>query len=218
MILLFIIFVYSGAFTSKYIPDINVSKVSCSQVIHKLKYDICYSYQRKTPILTAYDITKQQLEGRIYKRPTYFKTDYSVPRKYRSYNNNYAHEGYDKGHNCPNAAFNHNSKLQKQTFVTSNIAPQAKWLNRRYWAKVERFARYEAVKYGKVEVVTGSCGNQGYIKNKVVIPLWWFKIIYVPKLHKTIAFLAPNINKGMKTANIKKYQSTEKQIKKVCNF
>ena len=218
ILFLFILLSSANAFTSKYILDINISEVNCDQVIHKLKYDICYSYRRKTPILTAYDITAQQLKGRKYKRLKNFKADYSVPRKYRSYESNYVHEGYDKGHNCPNAAFDHNKKLQKQTFIMSNVAPQAKWLNRKYWAKVERFARFEAMKYGKVEVVTGSCGNKGYIKNRVVIPQWWFKIIYIPKLKKTVAFLAPNINKGMKTANIKKYLSTVEQIKKVCKF
>ena len=51
----------------------------------------------------------------------------------------------------------------------SNIAPQAKWLNRRYWAKLERLIRYLAVKYDEVEVATGSCGVKEYLKNKTTI-------------------------------------------------
>jgi endonuclease G len=100
----------------------------------------------------------------------------------------------------------------------SNISPQAKWLNRKYWAKVERFARYLAVKYGKVEVVTGSCGNKGKLKNNVGIPTYWYKIIYIPKINNYVAFLAPNTNTGMKKAKLKEYRATLEDIKKICKF
>ena len=100
----------------------------------------------------------------------------------------------------------------------SNIAPQAKWLNRKYWAKAERLARYLAIKYGKVEVVTGNCGSKGHLRNNVNIPSYWFKIIYIPELNETIAFLAPNINKGMKYAKIGKYLVSIKELKQVCHF
>jgi endonuclease G len=100
----------------------------------------------------------------------------------------------------------------------SNIAPQAKWLNRKYWAKVERFSRFLSVKYGKVNVITGNCGSIGHLKHNVNIPKWWYKIIYIPKLNKFIGFLAPNINKGMKTAKLKKYIVPIEKIEKICNL
>ena len=36
----------------------------------------------------------------------------------------------------------------------SNITPQTKWLNYKYWTKVERFSRFLAVKYSKVNLIT----------------------------------------------------------------
>ena len=144
---------------------------------------------------------------RYSREDLYFHPDYSLPRKCRSYPSDYTHSGYDRGHK------------QKQTFLMSNISPQAKWLNRKYWAKVERLARYLAVKYGKVEVVTGSCGSKGHLKNNVNIPAYWFKIIYIPYLRMPpIVFLAPNTNKGMKYARIREYQSSLKELKQVCGF
>jgi DNA/RNA endonuclease G (NUC1) len=40
----------------------------------------------------------------------------------------------------------------------------------------------------------------------------------LPKLHKFIGFLAPNINKGMKTAKLKKYIVPIEKIEKICNL
>ena len=216
---LFILVGILFGFESKFTPNIfQFKNVKCSQVLHNLKYDICYDYSRKDPLMTAYDITKQQLEGKVYKRPNYFKPDYRIPRKFRSYSKDLSRTGYDRGHNCPNAAFNHNKKLQKQTFIMSNVAPQAKWFNRILWAKIERFARYEAVKYEFVEVITGNCGVKGYVKNGVAIPKYFFKVIYIPKEHEYISFIAPNTNKGMKTAKIWKFLTTIQEIKNICHF
>lgn len=100
----------------------------------------------------------------------------------------------------------------------SNIAPQKPQLNRRYWAKVEKFTRYLAVKYKQVEVVTGACGSKGKIKNNVNIPAYWYKIIYIPKTNNYVAFLAPNTNTGMSRVKLKEYRATLEEIKKVCNF
>jgi endonuclease G len=100
----------------------------------------------------------------------------------------------------------------------SNIAPQKPQLNRKFWAKVEKFTRFIAVKYKKVEVVTGVCGNKGYIKHKVGIPEYWYKIIYIPKINNYVVFLAPNTNAGMKKAKLKEYRATLEDIKKICKF
>ena len=217
-ILFLLLVVNVFAFQSKFTPDINVSEIKCSQVLHNTRYDVCYDYTRKDPFYSAYYITKSDLKGKKYKRPTYFKSDYRIPKKYRSYNSDYAHQGYDKGHNCPNGVFNRNKKLQKETFIISNIAPQAKWLNRGLWKKIEIFTRVEALKYGKVEVITGNCGVKGYIKNKVAIPKYFFKIIYIPSEKRYISFLAPNTSAGMKTAEMKRYLSTYQEIKGLCHF
>ena len=144
-----------------------------------------------------------------------FRPDYDLPRICRSYPKDYVHSGYDRGHNAENASLDYSRKVQKETFLMSNISPQAKWLNRKYWSKVERFSRYLAVKYGKVNVITGSCGSVGHLKNNVNIPKWWYKVIYIPKLHKFIGFLAPNTNKNMKTAKLKKYLVPIEEIEQI---
>jgi endonuclease G len=219
--LLFLIPLFLLAFTSQYTPHLNqfLQFLKCDLELHKKAFDICYSCKYKHPLAVTYKLKGYLVNKNNYSRKHLtFKPDYELPRKCRSYSKDYTHSGYDRGHNAPNAAFDYDKTIQRQTFLMSNISPQAKWLNRKYWAKIERFARYLAVKYGKVEVVTGSCGNKGKLKNNVGIPTYWYKIIYIPKINNYVAFLAPNTNTGMKKAKLKEYRATLEDIKKICKF
>ena len=218
--LLLLIPLFLLAFTSQYTPDLNsfLKPIKCDKVLHKTAFDICYSCKYKHPLVVAYILTGNLVKKKISRKGLSFRPDYNLPTKCRSYPKDFAGTGKDKGHLPPNAAFDYDRKVQKETFLMSAIAPQAPKLNRYYWVKVERFARYLAVKYKQVEVVTGVCGNKGYIKHKDGIPAWWYKIIYVLKTNSYVAFLAPNTNTGMSKVKLKKYRTTLEDIKKVCNF
>jgi len=218
--LLLLIPIFLLAFTSQYTPDLNnfLQPIKCDKVLHKTAFDICYSCKYKHPLVVAYILKGDLVKKKISRKGLTFRPDYNLPAKCKSYSKDYSRTGFDRGHLASNASFDYNRKIQKETFLMSNIAPQKPNLNRRYWAKVEKFTRYLAVKYKQVEIVTGVCGNKGHIKNKVGIPAWWYKIIYIPELNKTVAFLAPNTNTGMSKAKLKEYRVTLEEIKRVCNF
>jgi endonuclease G len=207
------------AFTSSYLPNIDID-MHCDRLLSKKAMDICYSCSLKEPKAVVYQINGKLISGYHYSRKhLYFKPDYSLPAKCRSYSQDYSHTGYDRGHNAPNAAFSYNKILQKETFLMSNIAPQKPQLNRRLWAKIERFARYEAIKYGKVSVITGSCGSLrtlGKKRHNVNIPKWWYKIIFLPN-GKIVSFLAPNSNSVSKD-KAKKYLVNLTQIENTCHI
>jgi endonuclease G len=163
------------AFTSSYLPNIDID-MHCDKLLHKNSFDICYSCKLKNPEAVVYQIIGSKLKEHHYSRKGLtFKPDYSLPPKCRSYSRDYSHTGYDRGHNCPNAAFSYNKTFQKETFLMSNIAPQRPNLNRRLWAKIEKFIRIQAIKYKKISVITGSCGSLGTLgkkKHNVNIPKW----------------------------------------------
>ena len=207
------------AFNSNFTPNLNkyTQTIKCDKVLHKTAFDICYSCKYKHPLAVTYILKGDLVQRKLSRKHLTFRPDYNLPAKCRSYSKDYSRTGYDRGHLAPNAAFDYNRAIQKQTFLMSNIAPQKPQLNRRYWAKIEKFARLQARKYGKVEVVTGVCGNKGYIKNKVGIPDYWYKIIYIPKTKKTIAFLVPNSNAAGKR-KAKEFLVNIKRIKNVCEF
>ena len=202
-------------FTSQYLNDYKI-QANCDKLLHKSAMDICYSYKNKTPSIVVYTINKTNLlKPKLKRKHLTFKPDYQIPIKYRSYSKNYSKTGFDRGHNAPNAAFNFNKKLQKETFKTSNISPQKPKLNRIVWRKIERFARHQAIKYSKISVITGSCLSAGKIKNNITVPKYFFKILFLPN-SKTISFLATNTNYKMKKAKIKQFLSSIQEIEQTC--
>jgi endonuclease G len=195
-----------------------ISNVKCDKVLHKKAFDICYNYKYKHPNYVTYTLSKNLVNKNLYTRKGLrFRPDYQISTKYRSYSKDYSKTGFDRGHNAPNASFDYNRAIQKETFLMSNIAPQKPQLNRRLWAKIEKFTRYEAVKYKQIKIITGVCGSIGHIKNNVNIPKWWYKIIILPN-KKIISFLAPNTNSGMSKVKIKKFLSNIDEIKEKCKY
>ena len=204
------------AFTSKYLSNYNID-THCDKILHKKAFDICYSCKWKTPKLVVYKVGGNLIDVQNLSRKSLrFRPDYNLPIKCRSYPKDYSHTGFDRGHLAPNAVFDYNRAIQKQTFLMSNIAPQKPRLNRRLWAKIEKFVRIQARKYKNIRVITGVCGSLGYIKHNVNIPKWWYKIIFRPD-GKVISFLAPNSNKVGKD-RAKKYLSSVKEIERVCGI
>ena len=204
------------AFTSRYLPNYNID-THCDKILHKKAFDICYSCKWKTPKLVVYKVNENLIDKyNLSRKHLRFRPDYELPAKCRSYSKDYSRTGFDRGHLAPNAVFDYNRTIQKETFLMSNIAPQKPKLNRRLWAKIERFVRIEVRKYGKVRVITGVCGSLGHIKHNVNIPAYWYKIIFRPD-GKVISFLVPNSNKVGKD-KAKEYLSSLKKIEEVCNI
>jgi len=203
-------------FTSDYITNYDID-AKCDKLLHNKAYDSCYSYSNKTPRVVVYKVYDAAGKKHYNRKHIRFKPDYRIKAKYRSYSRDFSHTGFDRGHNCPNAAKNTNKELQRQTFLLSNIAPQKPQLNRKYWAHLERYVRMLAHKFGSVEVATGTCGSLGHIKNRVNIPAYWYKIIFKPN-GTNVAFLAPNTNNGMSRAKLKKYLSSIAKIEDTCGY
>jgi len=200
-------------FTSQY-TNLEINSKTCDKLLHKSAFDICYSYKNKTPSVTIYSINKTNLlKPKLKRKHLTFKPDYQIPIKYRSYSQDYSKTGFDRGHNTPNAAFNYNKKFQKETFLMSNISPQKPKMNRGIWRKIEKFARFQAMKHKKVNIITGSCLSIGKIKNNITIPKYFFKIIQIP--NNIISFLVPN--KNFKTKQkAKNFLSSIKEIEQTC--
>ena len=214
--LLLLIPFFLFAFTSKYLPNYNID-THCDKILHKKAFDICYSCKWKTPKLVVYKVHGDLIDKyNLSRKSLRFRPDFNLPTKCRSYSKDYSRTGFDRGHLAPNAVFDYNRAIQRQTFLMSNIAPQKPKLNRKLWAKIEKFVRLQARKYGKVRVITGVCGSLGHIKNNVNIPAYWYKIIFRPD-GKIISFLVPNSNKIDKH-KAKKYLSNVEKIEKTCNI
>lgn len=112
----------------------------------------------------------------------------------------YTKSGYDRGHLCPAADMGFNAIAMNESFLMSNITPQAPDFNRGIWKELETNVRNWALKEHRLIVITGPVfkDNKGTIgPDKVVVPGYFFKLVYDatgnPKL---IAFLIPNQKTG----------------------
>jgi len=161
-----------------------------------------FSCKEKIPILSYEFIYPKEWYHKKYKRPRYFKPDLYVKekcsllgyKKAMADNKDYAGSGKDKGHMTPNADFNFNRYLQKQTFYFSNITPQEPTFNRYIWKGLEQYIRYLIAKNKKPAIViTGIIGKKGYIgKKHIVVPKYLYKILYIPEIHYIKVFLIEN--------------------------
>ena len=166
-----------------------------NHTIKKLNYVYIdyYDMKEKKPDMVVEELTKWMMTEKHYSRKKlHFYPDYNLPRWTRSYPRDYSRSGFDRGHNAPNYDWAWKRKYQKETFKMSNIAPQTPTLNRYLWKSIEGFSRYLAVKKDKIFIYTGSFGNKGHIKNNIIVPEYWYKLILVPKTHEAYLFLCRN--------------------------
>jgi len=149
LLLITLLALYLFAFQSKYLPNYNID-IKCNKLLHKRAFDICYSCKWKTPKMVVYQVDGNLIDSKnLSRKRLYFRPDYQLPTRCRSYPKDYSKTGYDRGHLAPNAIFDYDRKTQKETFLMSNIAPQKPKLNRKLWNKIEKFVRLQARKYGK---------------------------------------------------------------------
>jgi len=158
----------------------HINVESCSQVIDKEYYDICYSYEQLGALAVGYELDGNLVnEVNIKKRPSFYVEE-KIPEKYRTYNSDYTHSGRDRGHLANDAAFDYSKDSLNSTYSFGNIIPMDGTVNRYYWTKAEKHARKMATKYGKVEVlnlVIYSDNPEKLGNSQISIPEGYYKII-----------------------------------------
>ena len=159
-------------------------------------YVVGYNYQTKEASWVAFKLTKSKVANHL-KRDDKFKEDNDVPFVYRATLDDYSRSGYDRGHLASYASMDFSKKSADQSFLLSNMLPQKVELNRQGWERLETDERIWANMYNSIYVYTGPIyKKQKNYKtigdNKIAVPDYFFKIIYVPSNNKAIAFVMPN--------------------------
>jgi endonuclease G len=166
-------------------PAINkddfINQENCDQIIKKEFLNICYDYKYKATKAVSYTLYGNLVnENNIEKRLS-FRVEKSVEPQYRASTTDYIKSGYDRGHLACDAAFDWDKEALQDTYYLSNIIPQARRVNRYTWTKVERYARFVAVKLGNVQVinVVKYQKNPKRIgKNGIAVSEGFYKILY----------------------------------------
>lgn len=169
--------------------------------------ELCYegyaakaSYISKSNLYSAERLTKERVSVKL-DRQNPFHAEEKIPADKRAELSDYKNSGFDRGHLAPNADMPTRNS-QYESFSLANMIPQVSEHNQKTWSKVEQITRNLAKQYNDIYVVTlpvyqnkdGSFPRsmKAIGANKVYIPQFVAKAIYIPKLQKATVVFSPN--------------------------
>lgn len=156
----------------------------CDFLIDKQVFEICYNKTMKGADAVWYTLNGDKVNAVNIKKRSRFYSEKNLPVQYRSKYKDYTHSGFDRGHLAPDADFDYSEKALRKTYTMANIVPQYPKLNRKTWAKAERYERSIAAKLGSVTVVNKVLYNQHpqkIGKNGIAVPDAFVKILFNDK-------------------------------------
>ena len=183
-------------------------------LMEKPSFSLSYNRDKGTPNWVSWHL-ENQWTGNLPRNDT-FRADPAVaPDWYRVQSTDYFASGFDRGHMTPNADRDNPASipLNQETFLMSNMVPQAPDNNQGPWADLESFLR-TLLPANEVYVVAGPAGAGGSGDNgpaetiangRVTVPAFTWKVaLVIPNgdddlsrvtaAARTIAVIMPNQN------------------------
>lgn len=128
-----------------------------------------------------------------------FTADLALVKEARANPGDYAKTGYDKGHMVPDADLSWSKITSLESFLMSNMSPQAPSLNRGVWKLLEAQTRAWAwTRKHNLTIYSGNIYRVGTSKTigegKVVVPDALYKIVIDGVTGEVLAFHFPNVD------------------------
>lgn len=169
---------------------------SSEQILHRTGYTVSYNHTTMLPNWVAWHLTAAHADGQEKRGGVSFQEDEDVPSP-RATDTDYRSSGYDRGHMCPAGDNKWSKAAMTESFLFTNICPQAPSLNRGDWNEMELACRRWAKEYGDLYIVCGPILYKGKHKtigkNHVTVPEAFFKVILCTKgTPKAIGFIYKN--------------------------
>ena len=125
-----------------------------SMILERTGYVTSYNKKTKLPNWVAWHLTAEHTKGSHNRKGIDFMEDEDVPTP-RADDWDYYNSRYDRGHMCPAGDNKWNSEAMRQSFLFTNICPQAPGLNRGDWNEMENACRKWARENGDIYIVCG---------------------------------------------------------------
>ncbi len=159
-------------------------------------FDLGYNEKYEQASWVAYVLTREEVESGTINRTDNFRVDTSIATGSANLAD-YRGSGYDRGHLAPAGDMKWNSNAMSESFLMSNMSPQAPSFNRGIWRSLESSVRGWATEKDSIYVITGPVLRSidtliGF--NEVGVPDSYFKVLVdlSPPDHSMIAFILPN--------------------------
>lgn len=197
-------------------------------LMEKPTYALSYNRDKGTPNWVSWHLTNEWY-GTLTRVDT-FRPDPAVPPDwYRVQAFDFFATGFDRGHMCPNADRDNQNRIpiNQETYLMSNMVPQAPDNNQGPWANLENYLRTLTDAGNELYIVAGPAGvggtgSNGGVTNtlaggNVTVPAETWKVALVlPKADgddtarvtaatRTIAVIMPNVQ-GIRTNNSNDWQ------------
>lgn len=191
-------------FPNQTVPKLNVEYNKTRELCFS-EFAVLYSVENKIPVYSVQKLNYLRLMTKA-KRTNNFHEEPLLSKSERSTLADYAHSGYDRGHNSEAGAMSSSLAMEESTSL-ANMFPQAPSNNRGIWSKIEADTRkYVKRSSHNVYVFTGgwSAGpNKKTIgKNKVLVPDFLYKLVYDEQTGKSWVFWVENKDEAKMSAPI----------------
>jgi endonuclease G len=164
-----------------------------AQPICREAYLVAYDAPVKIPVYVAYTLAPQNALG-CFPRTNAFVADASIKGGARP--DDYAGTGYDKGHAAPDGDLSWSQQVEYESFLMTNMYPQAGSLNRGIWKLLETSVRGWAVQMNQsYTVYVGAIYGAGdkTIGNGVIVPHGYYKIVINNNTRQVAGWLFPHV-------------------------
>ncbi len=145
----------------------------------KKGYALSYNSSKGTPNWVSWQLNSSWFGSS--RRKDDWAVDRALPKALNHVTpNSYKGSGYDRGHMTPSDDRTKSPRVNSETFLMTNILPQAPDNNRGAWVELEKYSR-ELVKEGKeLYIIAGGMGKKGEIAGgKISVPARVWKVIVV---------------------------------------
>jgi len=156
-------------------------------------YLVGYDAAAKLPKFVTYELLPQNALGCVA-RTNAFATNQFVPNG--AVPGDYAGTGYDKGHMAPDGDLSWDVQVEYESFLMTNMSPQAGSLNRGIWKLLETSVRGWAVQRNQsYTVYVGGVYNaqDKKIGNGVVVPHGFYKIVINNQTKEIAGWAFPHV-------------------------
>ena len=156
-------------------------------------YLVGYDAAAKLPKYVTYELLPQNALGCVA-RTNAFAADQSVPNGATPAD--YAATGYDKGHMSPDGDLSWDPQVEYESFLMTNMSPQAGSLNRGIWKLLETSVRGWAVQRNQsFTVYVGGVYGAGdkTIGKGVVVPHGFYKIVINNQTGEVAGWAFPHV-------------------------
>ncbi|MCQ2289191.1 MAG: DNA/RNA non-specific endonuclease [Muribaculaceae bacterium] len=138
-------------------PGLPVTaKAIPSKVLERTGYVTSYNQSTLLPNWTAWVLTAEHTQGSNKRNGIPYAADTDVnPRQELSDWSDAGRLGYDHGHMCPAGDNKWSAQAMTETFLLTNMCPQARRLNQETWERLESASRNWAQRLGKLYIVCG---------------------------------------------------------------